>query len=767
MTSTLPPVTPTTKVTATLTALTTTMSSVTTTMPGETTKIPAVTTTVPAVITTLPAVTTTLPAVTTTLPAVTTTLPAVTTTLSGVTTKIPAVTTTVPAVTNTLPVATTIPLEVTSKLPDMTTTYKKYLLLTTSVTRRRKYLETTKQETSTYMKGFPGYTERSGTWYKVVAVSMTYVAAAQTCAADGGRLAVVKSQDVQDFLVAMIAEVNAGTDYWIGLLQMTGGWTWSDGTAVNSGFTNWAPGEPNNVDEQCGQLLQVRGFKWDDTRCYYQKHFVCQIGKGNLAIGKTATQSSDFVHLGEALGAGKAVDGSRATDIKPGKACTHTENEYQPWWKVDLSRTYTIKQISILNRGDCCGERLKNFMVRVGPNEDFAQNDQCGEMYTGTPEDGQTIVVYCSPPIPGRYVSVQLMGREDNLSLCEVEVYAETGTCGLSAFRHVPRTDCYGSDISRVTGVTLQDCAEACCADSTCLSFQYNIGIECYVKSRLCSDEEKVSLSSGNMYDRIHLPACHNGYQIHNNICYKAFNMQMTFLDASWTCRTEGGSLAMPKDAGTDDFLVSLKKDVDERGRFRFGLADRRQEGVWEWVDGTPLGGYSAWMPGEPNNDNDEDCVLYYDRKTNDGKTWNDDKCSSAKKFICEVKLPAPMIDNCQVGYKLLARTCIRIYFREVGHKDARKICETDGATLAMPKTEELDQALRSFVHKEGHNAQFWIGLRNKPLIFHKLSKRHWIWEDGSTLGYYKVRCSRHASLSPNRNRFKYTFYVIVELEKL
>ncbi|XP_078579504.1 fucolectin-5-like [Branchiostoma floridae x Branchiostoma japonicum] len=102
-------------------------------------------------------------------------------------------------------------------------------------------------------------------------------------------------------------------------------------------------------------------------------------------------------------------------------------NEYQPWWKVDLSSTYAIKRISILNRGDCCGERLKNFMVRVGPNEDFAQNDQCGEMYTETPKDGQTIVVYCSPPIPGRYVSIQLMGRRDELSLCEVEVYAETG----------------------------------------------------------------------------------------------------------------------------------------------------------------------------------------------------------------------------------------------------------------------------------------------------------------------------------------------------
>ncbi|XP_066271170.1 uncharacterized protein [Branchiostoma lanceolatum] len=171
-------------------------------------------------------------------------------------------------------------------------------------------------------------------------------------------------------------------------------------------------------------------------------------GNVNLAIGKTATQSSDYIHHGDAMGPGKAVDGSRATDIGDDKACTHTQNDYQPWWKVDLSRVYTVHRVSILNRGDCCGERLKNFTVRVGPNEDFAQNNQCGATYTDTPTDGQTIEVYCNPPISGRYVSIQLMGRKDFLSLCEVEVYGETaceaedkGTCSASGDPHYTTFD--------------------------------------------------------------------------------------------------------------------------------------------------------------------------------------------------------------------------------------------------------------------------------------------------------------------------------------
>eukprot|EP00058_Branchiostoma_floridae_P019760 XP_002605250.1 hypothetical protein BRAFLDRAFT_92276 [Branchiostoma floridae] len=90
-----------------------------------------------------------------------------------------------------------------------------------------------------------------------------------------------------------------------------------------------------------------------------------------------------------------------------------------------------------------------------------------------------------------------------------------------------------------------------------------------------------------------------------------------------------------------------------------------------------------------------------------------------------------------QVGYKLLAGTCIRLNLRKLSYKTARKTCKKDGARLAMPETEELDLALRNLVQKEGHNINFWIGLRNKGGFF--LRKRHWLWEDGSKLGHYKV----------------------------
>ncbi|XP_078685498.1 uncharacterized protein LOC144918515 [Branchiostoma floridae x Branchiostoma belcheri] len=157
----------------------------------------------------------------------------------------------------------------------------------------------------------------------------------------------------------------------------------------------------------------------------------------NVALFKTASSSSTPALWGPE----KAVDGFRGTSVNRGQ-CTHTNNVYQPWWKVDLADTYTVNRVSVLNRGDCCGGRLKGFTVRIGLNEDFTRNDQCGETYTATPPNGATVVVYCDQPMTGRYVSIQLIGRSDNLQLCEVDVFAETARQCPSGW-YMYRNHCY------------------------------------------------------------------------------------------------------------------------------------------------------------------------------------------------------------------------------------------------------------------------------------------------------------------------------------
>ncbi|XP_078687077.1 uncharacterized protein LOC144919492 [Branchiostoma floridae x Branchiostoma belcheri] len=112
----------------------------------------------------------------------------------------------------------------------------------------------------------------------------------------------------------------------------------------------------------------------------------------------------------------------------------------------------------------------------------------------------------------------------------------------------------------------------------------------------------------------IRLPAtCPDGYKKHLEVCYKAFEALKTFSKSTETCRADGGTLAMPRDAGIDAFLVSLMK---QKFDFWIGLHDKRQEGKWEWIDGTALGtGYnrcSRQVTGRPYMGSDPD----YSRET-------------------------------------------------------------------------------------------------------------------------------------------------------
>ena len=72
-------------------------------------------------------------------------------------------------------------------------------------------------------------------------------------------------------------------------------------------------------------------------------------------------------------------------------------------------------------------KRLSNFDVRVGVNKNNLQNPTCFDRVR-TVGQGQAIRLQCDPPIPGRYVSVQMF-QQGYLTLCEVAVYSRVGSC--------------------------------------------------------------------------------------------------------------------------------------------------------------------------------------------------------------------------------------------------------------------------------------------------------------------------------------------------
>uniref|UniRef100_A0A3B4GX60 Fucolectin tachylectin-4 pentraxin-1 domain-containing protein n=1 Tax=Pundamilia nyererei TaxID=303518 RepID=A0A3B4GX60_9CICH len=138
----------------------------------------------------------------------------------------------------------------------------------------------------------------------------------------------------------------------------------------------------------------------------------------NVALKGEATQSSTLSFAT----ASKAIDGRRNSFYSNG-FCSHTaEDETNPWWRVDLQRSFTITAVKVTNRGDCCAERLDGAEIRIGNSlENNGNNNPRCAVISHIPS-GQAFYFPCNS-VKGRYVTVFLPGSAKVLSLCEVEVY--------------------------------------------------------------------------------------------------------------------------------------------------------------------------------------------------------------------------------------------------------------------------------------------------------------------------------------------------------
>jgi hypothetical protein len=146
----------------------------------------------------------------------------------------------------------------------------------------------------------------------------------------------------------------------------------------------------------------------------------------DLALGKTATQSSNLAY-GIPTVAALAVDGNTNGNFLAGSV-SHTNDEANAWWQVDLGSPTTVNSIVVWNRTDCCGDRLADYWVFVS-NTPFASTDTPSTLQsrTGTWGSHQTTAPNPSTVITvggaqGRYVRVQLTGT-NYLSLAEVQVF--------------------------------------------------------------------------------------------------------------------------------------------------------------------------------------------------------------------------------------------------------------------------------------------------------------------------------------------------------
>nr|XP_039270230.1 uncharacterized protein LOC120344952 [Styela clava] len=117
--------------------------------------------------------------------------------------------------------------------------------------------------------------------------------------------------------------------------------------------------------------------------------------------------------------------------------------------------------------------------------------------------------------------------------------------------------------------------------------------------------------------------------------CYKINLQRRSWNDARYQCQVDGGDLASVNTPNEQIFLQSIVKAVLSDDKLWLGGNDKHNSIVtdqgWRWSDSSPFN-YIHWVSGEPNNQNDEDCMHMW---LGDGK-WNDADCYAYMGAICE-----------------------------------------------------------------------------------------------------------------------------------
>ena len=104
-------------------------------------------------------------------------------------------------------------------------------------------------------------------------------------------------------------------------------------------------------------------------------------------------------------------DKSTSTSVWTNK-CFHNRST-NGWFNIDLDGTYSISKVNILNRGDCCGHRIKGAVIKV------CTGDDCKQVATVPTGDKSIDVEF--EATEGNRIRVEKKG--DYINICELTAF--------------------------------------------------------------------------------------------------------------------------------------------------------------------------------------------------------------------------------------------------------------------------------------------------------------------------------------------------------
>jgi hypothetical protein len=130
----------------------------------------------------------------------------------------------------------------------------------------------------------------------------------------------------------------------------------------------------------------------------------------NVALKGNATQSSTY----PGFDASRAIDGGSVAldlsqlDKKNSMSHTYSGVASDVWWNLELDQDYTISQVIIFNRSDCCSSRIRGFVLEVLDKDDnivFTHTDPATYANADTP---LSFVIDVDPNTVGKQVRIEL-----------------------------------------------------------------------------------------------------------------------------------------------------------------------------------------------------------------------------------------------------------------------------------------------------------------------------------------------------------------------
>ena len=94
--------------------------------------------------------------------------------------------------------------------------------------------------------------------------------------------------------------------------------------------------------------------------------------------------------------------------------CSHTLEESDPWWQVELPTNVSIKMVRVSNAEGYSGRRFWKFNI-------FVDNYMCAEDVR--PDWGETLDVPCNAT--GRFVKIVIPGDKQLLNFCDFQLYVD------------------------------------------------------------------------------------------------------------------------------------------------------------------------------------------------------------------------------------------------------------------------------------------------------------------------------------------------------